>query len=254
MRLDEKVAFITGGASGIGKGIAERFVEAGASVALFDINDGAATAVAGELAPRGNVLALTGDVSQEADVQAAMEAAAKKFGGLDILVNNAGIELNGTADVMPTELWDRTINVNLRGFFLCAKYAIPMMRARGGGAIVNISSVHANVAYEGCVAYDASKGAIVSMTRTLALDHGRDGIRANSICPGYIQTPMMDKWMDELEDPEATMREVMRFHPLGRVGTPRDIADATLFLCSPAASWITGASLVVDGGMSVIGH
>lgn len=254
MRIDDKVAFVTGAASGIGKGIAARFVQAGARVAIFDINRDAAQAVAAELAKTGPVLALAGDVSAEAAVRSAIEATANQFGGLDVLVNNAGIELNGTADTLTAELWDRTIQVNLRGYFLCAKYAIPLMRARGGGAIVNIASVHANLSYDGCIAYDASKGAIVSMTRTLAIDHGRDGIRANSICPGYIQTPLMDQWLESLEDPEATMRDVMRYHPLGRVGTPDDIAEAVLFLSSPAASWITGASLVVDGGMSVIGH
>lgn len=254
MRLDEKVALVTGAGSGIGKGIAQRLVEAGAAVAVFDINGTAAKAVAGELSSKGRVLAIEGDVSREDDVRAAMEMAAKELGGLDCLVNNAGIELYGTVDQLSTGSWDRTMNVNLRGCFLCAKHGIPLMRARGGGAIVNIASVHANVSYGTCAAYDASKGAIVSMTRTLAIDHGRDGIRANSICPGYIDTPMMDQWLEELEDPETTMKEVMRFHPLGRIGTPRDIADAVLFLCSPASSWITGASLVVDGGMSIIGH
>jgi len=252
MRLDGKVAFVTGAGSGIGQGIAERFAEVGASVALFDVNGAAARRVAGAIG--GEVLALEGDVASEADVVAAIQATAERFGGLDLLVNNAGIEINGTTEQMSASQWDRLINVNLKGFFLCAKYSIPRMRARGGGAIVNISSVHANIAYEACVAYDASKGGIVSMTRTMAIDHGRDGIRVNSICPGYIRTALWDKWLAEQADAEAAVAEIMKHHPLGRIGTPRDIADAALFLCSDAASWISGASLVVDGAMSVIGH
>jgi NAD(P)-dependent dehydrogenase (short-subunit alcohol dehydrogenase family) len=143
--------------------------------------------------------------------------------------------------------------VNLKGYFLFSKYAIPHLRGRAG-VIVNIASVHAFVSYEGYAAYDASKAGIIGLTRAMALDHGREGIRVNAICPGYINTPLMDKWLADLPDPETTMREVMRAHPLGRIGTPRDIAEAALFLASDAASFISGAYLVVDGAMTAAGH
>jgi NAD(P)-dependent dehydrogenase (short-subunit alcohol dehydrogenase family) len=149
--------------------------------------------------------------------------------------------------------WDRQLGVNLKGAFLFAKYAIPHMRGRGA-AIVNISSVHAFVSYAGNAAYDASKAGLLALTRTLALDHGSDGIRANAICPGYIDSPMMEEWLAGVPDREPTMRQVLSCHPLGRIGTPRDIAEAALFLASDAASFISGACLVVDGAMTVAGH
>ena len=154
---------------------------------------------------------------------------------------------------MTSSVWDRTLEVNLKGAFLCSKYAIPRMRGRGG-AIVNISSVHAFVSYEGNAAYDASKAGMIGLTRALALEHGRDGIRVNAICPGYIDTPMMDEWLRMQADPEATKRQVLSVHPIGRIGTPRDIAEAALFLASDSAAFISGTFLVVDGAMSAAGH
>jgi len=168
-------------------------------------------------------------------------------------VNNAGIEVPGLVPDYTSADWDRQLGVNLKGAFLFSKHAIPHMRGRGG-AIVNISSVHAFVSYPGCAGYDASKAGMLALTRTMAIDHGRDGIRVNAICPGYIDTPLMDAWLKTLADPEETMRQVFAFHPLGRIGAPRDIAEAALFLASDAASFISGAFLVVDGAMTVPGH
>jgi len=141
----------------------------------------------------------------------------------------------------------------LKGAFLFSKYVIPHMRGHGG-AIVNISSVHALVSNEGYAAYDASKAGMLAMTRTLALDHGRDGIRVNAICPGYINTSMTEEWFKEQPDPEATLKQVLAFHPLGRIGTPRDVAEAALFLASDASSFVSGTYLVVDGAMTVAGR
>ncbi len=253
--LDNKVAFITGAGAGIGAGIAERFSEVGAAVVLFDINGESAEQMARKIeqSGHGRSLALRGEVSSETDVKAAVEQAVAKFGTVDVLVNNAGIDVSSRVPDMSASAWDRVLAVNLKGAFLFSKYVIPHMRVRGG-AIVNISSVHAFVSYEGYAAYDASKAGLIALTRTLALDHGRDGIRVNAICPGYISTPMTDEWLKEQPDPAATLKEVLSFHPLGRMGTMRDVADAALFLASDASAFISGTYLVVDGALTVAGR
>jgi len=253
MRLDSKVALVTGGAAGIGAGIAERFVEAGAAVAIFDINGEGARAHASRLRDKGLALAIEGDVASEDAARGAVEQTVAHFGSLDVLVNNAGIEVSSPIASLNSEAWDRQLAVNLKGAFLFSKYAIPRMQGRGG-AIINISSVRAFVSYQGGVAYDSSKAALIAFTRTLALDHGKDGIHVNAICPGYIDTPMTEEWLKTVPDRNETMRQVLAVHPLGRIGTPRDIADAALFLASDAACFITGTALVVDGGMSTAGH
>jgi len=253
MRLDDRVALVTGAAMGIGAGIAQRFSEAGATVVVFDINGERAAGTVRALAP-GRAKAITGDVSCEADVRSAVDETVREFGALDVLVNNAGIEVPGQVVDLTSADWDRQLGVNLKGAFFFSKYAIPHMRTRKRGVIINISSVHAFVSYAGNAAYDASKAGLIGLTRTLALDHGSDGIRVNAICPGYIDTPLMDAWLATLSDPEATMRQVLSFHPLGCIGTPRDVAEAALFLASDAASFISGTCLVVDGAMTASGH
>ncbi len=249
----QKVALITGAAQGIGRGIAEAFAEAGASVALFDVNGDGAREAANRISTHGKALAISGDVAREDDVGGACEWVFKHFGSLDVVVNNAGIETGGNAVNMALSDWDRLMAVNLRGAFLFAKHSIPFMRGKGG-AIVNISSVHALVSYPEDVAYDASKAGLIGLTRALALDHGKDGVRVNAICPGYIETPLHQKWLDALPNPEETMKEVIKFHPVGRIGSPQDVAQAALFLSSDAASFITGTYLVVDGGMTAGGR
>ena len=253
MRLDGKVALVTGGAVGIGAGIAERFVEEGASVAIFDINGEGALQRADQLRAKGPVLAIQGDVASEESARSAVERTVAQFGSLDVLVNNAGIEVAGPISLMKSEAWDRQLAVNLKGAFLFSKYAIARMLGRGG-VIINISSVRAFVSYQGGIAYDASKAALIGFTRALALDHGQDKIRVNAVCPGYIDTPMTEEWLKTVPNREETMRQVLAVHPLGRIGTPRDIAEAAVFLASDAASFITGTTLVVDGGMSAAGH
>jgi NAD(P)-dependent dehydrogenase (short-subunit alcohol dehydrogenase family) len=253
MHIEGKVVVITGAGAGIGAGIAERFSEAGAFVVVFDINRQSAEQMQQKLERTGRALAVQGDVSSDADVSAAIEHSVAKFGTIDILVNNAGIDVSGMVPELSVTDWDRTLAVNLKGAFLFSKHVIPHMRGRGG-AIVNISSVHAFVSYEGYAAYDAAKAGLIALTRTLALDHGRDGIRVNAVCPGYISTPMTDEWFQSQPDPEATLKQVLSFHPLGRIGTPRDIADAALFLASDASAFISGTSLVVDGAMTIAGR
>lgn len=251
--LKSKVALITGAGAGIGAGIADRFSRAGAAIAIFDINGESARLMQRSIEQTGPALALQGDVSSEADVEVAVEQTVAKLGKIDILVNNAGIDVFGVVTEMRSADWDRVLAVNLKGAFLFAKHVIPHMRGRGG-AIVNISSVHAFASYEGYAAYDASKAGMIAMTRTLALDHGRDGIRVNAICPGYISTPMTDLWLREQPDPQATLQQVLGFHPLGRIGTPGDVAEAALFLASDASAFVSGTYLVVDGAMTVAGR
>ncbi len=251
--LESKVALITGAGAGIGAGIAARFSRAGAAVALFDINGESAQSMQQTIQKTGLALALQGDVSSEVDVKAAVERTIAQFGKISVLVNNAGIDVCSIVPEMRSEDWDRVLAINLKGAFLFAKHVIPYMRGRGG-AIVNISSVHAFASYDGYAAYDAAKAGMLALTRTLALDHGRDGIRANAICPGYISTPMTDQWLREQPDPQATLRQVLSFHPLGRIGTPDDVAEAALFLASDASSFISGTYLVVDGAMTIAGR
>jgi NAD(P)-dependent dehydrogenase (short-subunit alcohol dehydrogenase family) len=248
-----RVALVTGGGAGIGRGIAERFIEAGICVAIFDVDGVRARAVAGQLESNGDAIAIVGDVSRDDDARIAIATTVERFGQLDILVNNAGIELYGNVDSTSENEWDRQLDVNVKGAFLCCKHAIPYMR-QSGGVILNISSVHAFTSYPSSVAYDASKSALLGLTRALAVDHGRNGIRVNVVCPGYIDTPLMDAWLASETNPEEVMRRVVDVHPLGRIGMPRDVAEACLFLASDAASFITGTQLVVDGGLTAAGR
>jgi NAD(P)-dependent dehydrogenase (short-subunit alcohol dehydrogenase family) len=246
----QKTALVTGAASGIGAAVAERFLSAGYQVAFFDINGQAAHATASRMTFATKREVLEGDVSNEQQVKEAVTRTVTALGSLDVLVNNAGIEINGTVVDLSTEQWERQLAVNLRGVFLFSKYAIPEMRRRGG-SIINISSVHALVSWPGCAAYDTSKSALIGLTRAMAVDHGREGIRVNAICPGYIETPILERWFAR---GIATKEEVLRFHPLGRIGKPNDIAEVAVFLASDAASFISGTHITVDGALTAFGH
>jgi NAD(P)-dependent dehydrogenase (short-subunit alcohol dehydrogenase family) len=248
-----KTAIVTGAAAGIGAGIARRFAEGGYAIAIFDTNGPGATRIAADLGDLTSAIAIQGNVADEEDVRRAVETTVARFETLDVLINNAGIEVAGTVASLTSAEWDRQIAVNLRGVFLMSKYSIPKMRQRGG-AIVNISSVHAFVSWPECAAYDATKAGVVGLTRAMALDHGREAIRVNAICPGYIETPLMERWLASLPDRDETLAQLRRFHPLGRIGTPHDVAEAAFFLASDAASFISGTYLVVDGALTTAGH
>lgn len=239
---------VTGAGSGIGAAIAERLLAAGYRVALFDINGQAAEQTAARITGPTRRIAIQGDVSNEEHVRAAVFRTVQELGSLDVLVNNAGIEIYGTVIELTGEQWDRQMAVNLKGAYLFSKHAIPEMRS--GGAIVHISSAHAHVSWPRCPAYDATKAGLIGLTRAMALDHGRQGIRVNAICPGYISTPLLEK---AFAIGECDRDAVLKFHPLGRIGTPMDIAEATLFLASDAASFISGAVLNVDGCLTAQG-
>jgi NAD(P)-dependent dehydrogenase (short-subunit alcohol dehydrogenase family) len=249
MRLAGKVALVTGGAAGIGRATALLFAREGAAVAVVDLDRAGAEEVAREIQSEGGrALALAGDVSCAADCQRAVERAVNELGRLDILFNNAGIIRR--ADVLETseEEWDRTMAVNVKSVFLMSKYAFPVMARTGGGAIVNTGSGWGLVGGRNAVSYCASKGAVVNMTRAMALDHGRQNVRVNCVCPGDTDTGMLRDEARQLGASEDDFLAGAADRPLGRIGRPEEVAQAVLYLVSDASSFVTGATLVVDGG------
>ncbi len=251
-RFANKVIVITGAGSGIGRTAALAFAREGGSVVIGDINerDGAETARQ-ILDSGGYATAVPCDVRKPEEVQALIARAVADFGGVDVLYNNAGVVRYGTVEELSVEDWDFQLDINLKGTFLTCKYAIPQMRQRGGGAIVNTASVQAFASQKTVPAYAASKGGVVSLTTTIALDHADDNIRCNCIAPGTIRTPMVDQAADTFgpDDPEAAIAEWGRLHPLGRVGKPEEVANLVLFLASDEAAFCTGGCYRVDGGL-----
>ena len=249
MPLKGKIALITGSASGIGQATALLFAREGALVVVADLDQAGAEAVVRQIeAEGGRAIALRCDVSQAADCQRAVQATVDAFGGLDILFNNAGIIRR--ADVVNTseEEWDRVMAVNAKSVYLMSRYAIPYMAGRGGGTIVNTASGWGLVGGRQAAAYCASKAAVVNLTRAMALDHGHQNIRVNCVCPGDTDTGMLRDEARQLGAAEADFLADAADRPLGRVGTPEEIAQAVLYLVGDAASFVTGAVLVVDGG------
>lgn len=248
-RLTDKVAIITGAASGIGAESARVFAAHGASVVVADVNAAGAAAVAGEITNAGGqALAVTVDVRDPAQVQRMVTAAVEHFARLDILFANAGIGRGGTVVDLTVQAFDDLIAVNVRGPFLCAKYAVPAIAATGGGSIVFTASELALVGSPENPAYCASKAALIGMAKAMALDHAHQGIRVNCICPGAVDTPMLRASIQAAPDPAEDEADIIRRMPLGRIGTVEEIAKAALFLASDESSFVTGTALVVDGG------
>jgi meso-butanediol dehydrogenase/(S,S)-butanediol dehydrogenase/diacetyl reductase len=248
-KLAGRVAVITGAASGIGAATARELVSLGARVVLGDRDAEGGDAIARELdANAGAHVAVfrTTDVAVPADVEALVGTSAEHFGRLDILFNNAGIGSFGETPDLPTEVWHHVIAVDLHGVFYGCKAAIPLLRRAGGGAIVNTASISGLGADHGFAAYNAAKAAVVNYTRTLALDHAKDGIRVNALCPGWTATPLVQHTLDI----EALARAWKERIPMGRAGTAEEMAKTVAFLVSDDASYITGAAIVVDGGLS----
>jgi NAD(P)-dependent dehydrogenase (short-subunit alcohol dehydrogenase family) len=252
MRLQGKVAVITGAGSGMGRVAAQLFAAEGASVVVAEF-----AAPAGEETVRlvsdagGTASSVRADVSREEDARAMVDAAVERYGRIDVLYNNAGIMPEADHSVVDTDVdvWDQVMAVNLRGVFLGCKYAIPRMVEQGSGSIINVSSF---VALLGCSvpqdAYTASKGAVLSLTRSLAVQFGPNGVRANAICPGPIETPLLMDWL--LKDEAAKQLRLAR-NPTGRFGKPEEIVNAAIYLASDESRWTNGAQFVVDGGISV---
>jgi NAD(P)-dependent dehydrogenase (short-subunit alcohol dehydrogenase family) len=250
MRLEGKVALITGGASGMGKVASSLFAAEGARVVLTDVADGPGEATVAEIrGAGGEALYVHADVSREADAEAMVAAAVNAFGGLDVLYNNAGVMPNDDGSVHTTTeaTWDLVLGINVKGVAFGCKYGIPAMIASGGGSIINVASF---VAWMGAAtsqtSYTASKGAVLAMTREIAVEYARKGIRCNALCPGPIDTPLL---AELLSDPARRQRRLVHI-PMGRLGRAEELAKAALFLASDDASFMTGASLIVDGGIT----
>jgi NAD(P)-dependent dehydrogenase (short-subunit alcohol dehydrogenase family) len=250
MRLQDKVALITGAGSGIGREAALLWAREGAKIVVADVNDeaGAATVAVIEAAG-GSATYVRADVSKTADAEGMVHAAEEHFGGLHVLFNNAGIMHSADDSAITTEedVWDLTMNINLKGVFLGCKYGIPALQRAGGGSIINVASF---VALMGAatpqIAYTASKGGVLAMTRELAVIHARQNIRVNALCPGPLRTELLMKFLNTEEKKQRRLVHI----PLGRFGEAREIANAALFLASDESSYVTGATFVVDGGIT----
>ncbi len=244
MRLAGKTAVVTGGGSGIGKAIAAAFVREGAKVAICGRNktrlDDAAAEIGSECLP------IAADLAEDSAIANLITSADKRFGSIQILVNNAGVLLPGTAESLTEEQWEQTFNVNVRAIWQLSRAVLPQMRNAGGGSIINIGSVLSSLGARNRVAYAASKGAVLAMTRAMALDHAAENIRVNCICPGIVETELVAAFNQD----EAVRRQRIAMHPTGRFGKPDDIAGLAVFLASDESSWITGADYSVDGGYS----
>ena len=249
MQLEGKVAIITGAATGIGRATALLFAEEGASVIIADVNeDDAQRTVANIEDEGGSARFVQADVSEAEDVQALMERAAEEMGGIDVIVNNAGAQRSGVVTEFEESEWDLLMHVNPRSCFLGAKYGVPRLRERGGGSIVNVSSLAGLKGGPGMTAYSASKGAIIAFTRALAEELAPDNIRANSVCPGWIDTPFNEPAIEFMGGRAQQEEMVQQTVPLKRQGTPEEIAPGILYLASDASSYVTGQELVIDGG------
>lgn len=246
MRLANKVALITGGASGIGRATAALFAQEGAAVVIADRDGAEAERAARKIGPR--TMAVEMDVSRAAQVAAGVEAAVARHGRIDILVNNAGYGVRGSVVDTDEEAWDALMAANLKGVFLCAKAVIPLMERQGGGVIVNTGSYTASAAIRDRAAYVASKGGVVALSRAMALDHIDQNIRVNCIAPGTIFSPYFDRMLAAAPDPEAMRRDLDGRAPIGRMGRPDEIAKAILFLASDDSTFVVGSVLTADGG------
>jgi NAD(P)-dependent dehydrogenase (short-subunit alcohol dehydrogenase family) len=245
----EKRALITGGASGIGKATAMLFAREGAAVSIVDVDEAGGQAVMKTILDSGGrAIFVPCDVTQAADCQRAVEQTVRDLAGLDILVNCAGIIRRATVLDTAEAEWDRVMAVNVKSIFLLSKYVIPVMAEAGGGVIVSVSSAWGLVGGPRAAAYCASKGAVVQLTKSMALDHGGQNIRVNCICPGDTDTPMLRDEARQLGEATAQFLANAAERPLGRIGRPEDIAQAALYLASDASSFVTGTTLVVDGG------
>ena len=249
--LDGRVAFVTGGARGIGRACVERLQLAGSAVVFCDLDADMGAEVAESLRDGPAPVAFVScDVTSEEQVAGATAMAIERFGSLDVVVANAGIDVPFDAATMTTGEWDSFFAIDLKSVWLSAKHALPQMRSQRRGSIVNVASIHAFVTSQGKFPYAAAKSGVVGLSRSLALNEGIHGIRVNAVCPGYTRTRMVMSGIESADDPVAAEREMLAIHPLGRIAEPMEIANVVAFLASDESSFITGAAILVDGGLS----
>ncbi|MDA4136297.1 MAG: SDR family oxidoreductase [Thaumarchaeota archaeon] len=250
MKLDGRVAIITGGNSGIGKATAILFAQEGAKVVVAGRNSSRGREVVDEIRKKGgDAVFVRTDVSKSEDVKNLVEKTVSRYGRIDVLFNNAALSPVGTVLTTSEKDWRAVIDTNINGTFLCTRYVLPHMQKRGGGAIINTGSINSLMAMKDEAAYDASKGGVLMLTRATALDFAKDNIRVNCICPGAIETPMLRGILQLAPNPKEAEAELVRKHALGRIGTPEEVARVALFLASDDSSFVTGTAVAVDGGM-----
>jgi NAD(P)-dependent dehydrogenase (short-subunit alcohol dehydrogenase family) len=252
MRLAGRVALITGAGSGIGRATAMLFAREGASVGVVDVDEAAGRETVGEIVDAaGDALWVHADVALAEDAKRAADAVAGWYGRIDILFNNAGVSHVGPLHEVPEDEWDHVVAVNLRGVFLMAKYVLPHMLSRGGGCIINMSSGAALLGLERRAVYSATKGAVLALTRAMAVDYAPHQIRVNALCPGTVYTPFVERYLKKsYADPDAALERLKERQLAGRLGRPEEIAAAALYLASDDAGFVTGAPFIIDGGMT----
>lgn len=252
MRLEGKIAIITGAAAGIGRASAVLFAREGAKVAAVDMDQGGMQALRQEIGTTGGeALAVQADVSSAGEVQRVVRAVLDRFGRIDILFNNVGIVPQGKIHTISESEWDHTMTVNVKSMYLLCREVVPIFLRQGGGVILNTSSATALRSVPDRVAYSTSKGAVLALTRSMAIDYVRDHIRVNCLCPGTLDTPSFRQRMAAFPDPEEALRQFVARQPMGRLGTAEEVAQAALYLVSDEAKFVTGAAFSIDGGMAI---
>ncbi|WP_428939646.1 SDR family NAD(P)-dependent oxidoreductase [Fontivita pretiosa] len=249
--LAGKLALVTGAGAGIGRGCALELARSGADVIVNDIDPASGERTAEQIRQLGRqAWFVRADVSSDSEVTAMAKAVSAHSDKLHILVNNAGLNMfKGIVDTTPED-WDRIMGVDLKGLYLVTRSLLPLLRSAGGASVINIASVHAQATVPHLTAYAAAKGGVVAMVRSLAQELGPMRIRVNAVSPGFVDTPLMDRWLASVPDREQTMRYVLSFHPLGRIGTPQDIGRLVVFLGSEMSGFITGTNITIDGGLT----
>ncbi len=251
VRLDGRVALVTGAGEGIGRGCALALAEAGAEVIINDKNPTTGEATAETIRASGEQAHFVqADVSDAGEVAAMFRSVAERVNALHVLVNNAGVNLFKGMQETTLEEWNRIFSVDAAGVYLVTKAALPLLKAAGNSSVINIASVHASLTVSNMTAYAAAKGAVLAMGRAMAQELGPYGIRVNTVSPGFMDTPLLDSWLAGEADPEATMARINGYHPLGRIGRPQDVGNLVTFLAGDESSFINGANILIDGGLT----